>query len=42
VLFAFKNERPGATDEPNGTPKVNVAETLVALLTVTDSAAIPA
>jgi hypothetical protein len=42
VLFDFKNERPGAIADPNGTPRVKVAVVLVALLTVTESAAIPA
>ena len=37
----FLNERAGATLVANGTPRVNVAVVLVALLTVTESAGIP-
>lgn len=41
VLSVFWKERVGATLVANGTPRVKVAETLVALSTVTESAVIP-
>ena len=42
VLPVFLNERVGVTPVANGTPRVKVAKMLVALLTVTESATIPA
>lgn len=42
VLPVFLNESVGLTPVANGTPRVKVAKMLVALLTVTESAAIPA
>jgi hypothetical protein len=42
VLSVFLKESYGAPLEEIGTPRVKVAEVLVALSTVTESAAIPA